>query len=85
MLLTTDMSIAGQHIDSSAANKIYLTDRRVTLVDLPWTYEEGTNNIIPDYNLLEQKDKVDKYIKRVLLSCLRIYKKTSKHEKGVFC
>jgi hypothetical protein len=56
MLLTTDISIAGQHIDSSAANKIYLTDRRVTLVDLPWTYEEGTNNIIPDYNLLEQKD-----------------------------
>jgi hypothetical protein len=23
------------------------------LVDLPYTYEEGTNNIIPDYKLLE--------------------------------
>ena len=63
MLLTTDISVAGQHIDSSAANKIYLTDRRVTLVDLPFTFEEGTNNIIPDYKLLEQKDLVEQHIR----------------------
>lgn len=59
MLLTTDITVAGQHVDSSAANKIYLTDRRVTLVDLPYTFEEGTNHVIPDYKLLEQKDLVD--------------------------
>jgi hypothetical protein len=53
MLLTTDMTVAGQHVDSSAANKIYLTERRVTLVDLPYTFEEGTNHVIPDYKLLE--------------------------------
>lgn len=63
MLLTSDISIAGQHIDSSAANKIYLTDRRVTLVDLPYTFEEGTNHIIPDYKLLEQKDLVEKHMR----------------------
>jgi hypothetical protein len=62
MLLTTDISVAGQHVDSSAANKIYLTDRRVTLVDLPYTFEKGTNHVIPDYKLLEQKDLVDKEI-----------------------
>jgi hypothetical protein len=53
MLITTDISVAGQHIDSSASNKIYLTDRRVTLVDLPYTFEDGTNYIVPDYNLLK--------------------------------
>ena len=63
MLLTSDISVAGQHIDSSAANKIYLTDRRVTLVDLPYTFEEGTNHIIPDYKLLEQKDLVEKHMR----------------------
>lgn len=63
MLLTTDMSIAGQHVDSSAASKIYLTARRVTLVDLPWTYEKDTNNIVPDYGLLEQKDQVEKHMR----------------------
>ena len=62
MLITTDISVAGQHIDSSASNKIYLTDRRVTLVDLPYTFEDGTNHIIPDYNLLKQKDLVDNEI-----------------------
>lgn len=64
MLLTTDISVAGQHVDSSAANKIYLTDRRVTLVDLPYTFEKGTNHVIPDYKLLEQKDLVDKEIQK---------------------
>lgn len=68
MLITTQMSVAGQHVDSSAANKIYLTDRRATLVDLPYTYEEGTNSIIPDYKLLEQKDQVDNYVKNNNLS-----------------
>lgn len=68
MLLTSDMSIAGQHIDSSAASKIYLTDRRVTLVDLPWTYEKDdsgnyTNNIVPDYELLAQKDQVEEHMR----------------------
>ena len=68
MLLTTDISIAGQHVDSSAASKIYLTDRRVTLVDLPWTYEKDsngqyTNNIVPDYDLLAQKDQVEKHMR----------------------
>ena len=63
MLLTTDISIAGQHVDSSAASKIYLTDRRVTLVDLPWTYEKDTNNIVPDYSLLEQKDQVETHMR----------------------
>lgn len=68
MLLTTDISIAGQHVDSSAASKIYLTGRRVTLVDLPWTYErdsngEYTNHIVPDYSLLEQKDQVEKHMR----------------------
>lgn len=64
MLLTTDISVAGQHVDSSAANKIYLTDRRVTLVDLPYTFEKGTNHVIPDYKLLEQKDLVDNEIQK---------------------
>lgn len=64
MLLTTDITVAGQHVDSSAANKIYLTDRRVTLVDLPYTFEEGTNHVIPDYKLLEQKDLVDNEIQK---------------------
>lgn len=68
MLITTDMSIAGQHIDSSAANKIYLTDRRVTLVDLPYTYDPESNGIVPDYELLLQKDQVDNYIKNNNLS-----------------
>lgn len=68
MLMTTDMSIAGQHIDSSAANKIYLTDRRVTLVDLPYTYDPNSNTIIPDYELLSQKDQVDEYITNNKLS-----------------
>lgn len=68
MLITTDMSIAGQHIDSSAANKIYLTDRRVTLVDLPYTYDLESNGIVPDYELLLQKDQVDNYIKNNNLS-----------------
>ena len=63
MLLTADISIAGQHIDSSSANKIFLKERRMTLVDLPYTYEEGTNHIIPDYKLLEQKDLVEQYVK----------------------
>lgn len=63
MLLTADISIAGQHIDSSSANKIFLKERRMILVDLPYTYEEGTNNIIPDYKLLEQKDLVEQYVK----------------------
>ena len=68
MLLTSDISIAGQHIDSSASNKIFLTDRRVTIVDLPWTYEKDangkpTNNVVPDYELLAQKDLVDEYIR----------------------
>jgi hypothetical protein len=53
MLISTDMSIAGQHIDSSAANKIFITGRRVTLVDLPWTYDKETGNVVPDYDLLE--------------------------------
>lgn len=68
MLLTSDISIAGQHIDSSAANKIFLTDRRVTLVDLPWTYEKDangnpTNNVVPDYELLAQKDIVEEHMR----------------------
>lgn len=68
LFLTTDISVAGQHVDSSAANKIYLTSRRATLVDLPWTYEKDadgnyTNNIVPDYELLEQKDLVEKHMK----------------------
>lgn len=63
MLLTSDISVAGQHVDSSSANKIYLTDRRVTLVDLPYTFEEGTNHIIPDYNLLKQKDLVEQHMR----------------------
>lgn len=62
ILLTSDISIAGQHVDSSVANKIYLTERRVTLVDLPYTFEKGTNHVIPDYKLLEQKDLVDNEI-----------------------
>ena len=68
MLMTTDMSIAGQHVDSSAANKIYLTDRRITLVDLPYTYDPDSNTIIPDYELLSQKDQVDEYITNNKLS-----------------
>ena len=68
MLLTADISIAGQHIDSSSANKIFLKERRMTLVDLPYTYEEGTNHIIPDYKLLEQKDLVEQYVKNNHLS-----------------
>lgn len=63
MLLTADISIAGQHIDSSSANKIFLKERRMTLVDLPYTYEEGTSHIIPDYKLLKQKDLVEQYVK----------------------
>lgn len=68
MLLTSDISIAGQHIDSSSANKIFLTDRRVTLVDLPWTYEKDangnpTNNVVPDYELLAQKDLVEEHMR----------------------
>ena len=63
MMLTSDISIAGQHIDASQDRKIYLLEKRGTLVDLPWTYEEGTNYIVPDYGLLEQKDKVEEKIK----------------------
>ncbi len=63
MMLTSDISIAGQHVDSSQDRKIYLLEKRGTLVDLPWTYEEGTNHIVPDYGLLEQKDKVEEKIK----------------------
>jgi hypothetical protein len=47
----TDMSIAGQHIDSSASSKIYLFDKKATFVDLPYTRDDS-GNIIPDYNLL---------------------------------
>lgn len=67
ILDTTQISIAGQHIDSSVTNKIYLPVTHGTLVDLPWTYEKDdngnyTNHVIPDYELLHQKDKVEEHM-----------------------
>lgn len=61
MLLTSDISVAGQNVDSSTANKIYLTDRRATLVDLPYRVENG--HILPDYKLLAEKDDVEAHMK----------------------
>ena len=61
MLLTSDISVAGQNVDSSTANKIYLTDRRATLVDLPYKVENG--HILPDYKLLAEKDDVEAHMK----------------------
>lgn len=68
ILDTTQISIAGQHIDSSVINKVYLASKHGTLVDLPWTYEKDgngnyTNHVIPDYELLHQKDKVEEHMK----------------------
>lgn len=68
ILDTTQISIAGQHIDSSVINKVYLASKHGTLVDLPWTYEKDdngnyTNHVIPDYQLLHQKDKVEEHMK----------------------
>ena len=68
ILDTTQISVAGQHIDSSVINKIYLSVNQGTFVQLPWTYEKDdkgnyTNHIIPDYELLHQKDKVEEHMK----------------------
>ena len=73
-LQMTDISIAGQHIDSSASSKIYLFDKKATFVDLPYTRDDS-GNIIPDYNLLYQKDQVDKYIKDNNLTFEKDYSK----------
>lgn len=73
-LQMTDISIAGQHIDSSASSKIYLSDKKATFVDLPYTRDDS-GNIIPDYNLLYQKDQVDKYIKDNNLTFEKDYSK----------
>lgn len=73
-LQMTDISIAGQHIDSSASSKIYLSDKKATFVYLPYT-KDNYGNIIPDYNLLYQKDQVDKYIKDNNLTFEKDYNK----------
>lgn len=62
MMDTDNISVAGQHVNSSVANKIFLTSKFTTLIDLPYRFDDQ-GNIIPDYNLLYEKDKVDQEIK----------------------
>lgn len=62
MMDTDNISVAGQHVNASVANKIYLTSRLTTLMDLPYKYDDQ-GNIIPDYKMLEEKDIVDKQIR----------------------
>ena len=62
MMDTDNISVAGQHVNPSVANKIFLNSKLTTLMDLPYTLDDQ-GNIIPDYKLLEEKDKVDQHIK----------------------
>lgn len=62
MMDTDNISVAGQHVNSSVANKIFLTSKFTTLMDLPYRFDDQ-GNIIPDYNLLDEKDIVDKQIR----------------------
>lgn len=62
MMDTDNISVAGQHVNASVANKIFLNSKLTTLMDLPYTLDDQ-GNIIPDYKLLEEKDKVDQHIK----------------------
>lgn len=77
MLLTSDISVAGQHVDSSTANKIYLTDRRATLVDLPYRVENG--HILPDYKLLAEKDAVEAEMEKNNWTFEKDYQKIQNH------
>ena len=61
MMDTDNISVAGQHVNSSVANKIFLTSKLTTLMDLPYTLDDQ-GNIIPNYKLLEEKDIVDQHI-----------------------
>lgn len=61
MMDTDNISVAGQHVNASVANKIFLTSKLTTLMDLPYTLDDQ-GNIIPNYKLLEEKDKVDQHI-----------------------
>lgn len=62
MMDTDNISVAGQHVNPSVANKIFLNSKLTTLMDLPYTLDDQ-GNIIPDYKLLEEKDIVDKQIR----------------------